>query len=181
MSKLSTLTPGTWNVDASHSSVAFSVRHLMVSKVRGRFTAFTGSVVIAENPLDSQLNANIEVASVDTSDAGRDEHLRSADFFDVATNPSMTFKSTTIKEDGDAYELIGELSIKGITKEVKFELEFDGTVTDPWGNLRAGFSAETEINRKDWGLEWNTPLETGGVMLGEKVKIELDIELVKAQ
>jgi polyisoprenoid-binding protein YceI len=180
MSALSTLTPGTWNVDASHSSVAFSVRHLMVSKVRGRFTAFTGSATIAANPLESRIDATVELGSVDTSDAGRDEHLRGEDFFDVAKFPTMTFNSTKITEDGGDYKLEGNLTIKGVTKPVVFDLEFEGTGTDPWGNTRGGFSAETEINRKDWGLEWNVALEAGGVLVGEKIKINLDVELVKA-
>ena len=180
MSKISDLTPGTWNVDASHSSIGFSVRHLMVSKVRGRFGAFSGSVTITPNPLESHLEASVDLGSVDTSDVARDEHLRGADFFDVENFPTMTLKSTKIVEKSGDYELTGDLTIKGVTRSVTFELEFEGTGQDPWGATKAGFSAETEINRKEWGLEWNVALEAGGVLVGEKVKIQLDIQLVKA-
>jgi polyisoprenoid-binding protein YceI len=180
MSKISDLSPGTWNVDASHSSIGFSVRHLMVSKVRGRFGAFSGAATIAANPLESHLEATVDLGSVDTSDVARDEHLRGADFFDVEHFPTMTLKSTKIVEKGGDYELTGDLTIKGVTRSVTFELEFEGTGQDPWGATKAGFSAETEINRKEWGLEWNVALEAGGVLVGEKVKIQLDVQLVKA-
>lgn len=180
MSNLDLLTPGTWNVDPTHSSLTFVVRHLMVSKVRGRFGAFSGTATITDEKLLSSVTATAEVASIDTSDAGRDEHLKSADFFDVANFPTIGFKSTKITGSGDDYSLVADLTIKGVTKSVVFELEFDGVGQDPWGNTKAGFSAEAEINRKDWGLEWNVALETGGVLVGEKVKLALDIQLVKA-
>lgn len=180
MSALASLTPGTWNVDPSHSGLNFSVKHLMVSKVRGRLGTFTGTLEIAANPLDSSVTASAETASITTGDAGRDEHLRSADFFDVANYPRITFVSTHIEQDDDDFILKGDLTIKGVTKSVEFELEFEGVGKDPWGNTKAGFSAEAEINRKDWGLEWNAALETGGVLVGEKVKIQLDIQAVKA-
>ena len=180
MTKISDLTPGTWNVDTSHSSVGFSVRHLMVSKVRGRFGAFSGVVTISPSPLESSLEANIDLGSIDTSDVARDEHLRGADFFDVEHFPTMTLKSTKIVEKDGDYELTGDLTIKGVTRPVTFELEFEGIGQDPWGATKAGFSAETEINRKEWGLEWNVALEAGGVLVGEKVKIQLDVQLVKA-
>ena len=177
---LQALTPGIWNVDASHSTIGFTARHLMVTKVRGRFSTFSGALTIAANPLESSLQASVDIASVSTGDAGRDGHLTSPDFFDAAKFPTMTLKSTSIVADGDDYLLNGELTIKGVTKPVTFELEFDGVATDPWGNTKAGFSAEAEINRKDWGLEWNVALETGGVLVSEKIKIELDIQAVKA-
>ena len=180
MSNLDQLTPGTWNVDPTHSSLTFVVRHLMVSKVRGRFGAFSGTATITEEKLLSSVTATAEVASIDTSDAGRDEHLKSADFFDVASFPTIGFKSTKITGSGNDYTLLADLTIKGVTKSVAFDLEFDGVGQDPWGNTKAGFSAEAEINRKDWGLEWNVALETGGVLVGEKVKLSLDIQLVKA-
>ncbi len=180
MSDLDQLTPGTWNVDPTHSSLTFVVRHLMVSKVRGRFGAFSGTATITDEKLLSHVTATAEVASIDTSDAGRDEHLKSADFFDVATYPTIGFKSTKITRSGSDYTLTADLTIKGVTKSVDFALEFDGVGQDPWGNTKAGFSAEAEINRKDWGLEWNVALETGGVLVGEKVKLALDIQLVKA-
>ncbi|MFM8267656.1 MAG: YceI family protein [Ilumatobacteraceae bacterium] len=180
MSNLSTLTPGVWNVDASHSNISFSVRHLMVAKVRGRFTEFSGTVTIGDDPLQSRVEAIVATASVSTHDDGRDAHLRSADFFDVEAFPEMRLVSTGIDVDGDDYVLHAELTIKGVTKKVDFELEFDGVATDPWGNTKAGFTAEAEINRKDWGLEWNVALEAGGVLVGEKVKITLEVEALKA-
>lgn len=179
MSNLSALTPGTWNVDASHSTVGFSVRHLMVAKVRGRFTDFSGTITVGDDPLTSKVEAVVKTASVDTHDDGRDGHLRGADFFDVEQFPDMTLVSTGIEADGDDFVLHTQLTIKGVTRPVDFELEFDGVATDPWGNVKAGFSAEAEINRKDWGLEWNVALETGGVLVGEKVKLTLDIEALK--
>lgn len=180
MSDLDLLTPGTWNVDPSHSSLTFVARHLMVTKVRGRFAAFSGTAVINDEKLLSSVTATAEVASIDTNDKGRDEHLRSADFFDVASHPTIGFKSTKITRNGDDFTLIADLTIKGVTKSVSFDLEFEGVGQDPWGNTKAGFSAEAEVNRKDWGLEWNVALEAGGVLVGEKVKLELDIQLVKA-
>ncbi len=180
MSNLDALTPGTWNVDPSHSGLNFTVKHLMVSKVRGRFASFSGSLTIAADPLQSVVTAQAEVASITTGDSGRDDHLRSSDFFEADKFPTITFSSTKLEADGDDYVLFADLTIKGITKNVKFDLEFDGVGKDPWGNTKAGFSAEAEINRKDFGLEWNAALETGGVLVGEKVKIQLDIQAVKA-
>jgi polyisoprenoid-binding protein YceI len=180
MTDLSQLTPGVWNVDTSHSTVGFVARHLMIAKVRGQFGTFSGVIDVAANPLDSTVEASVDLSSVETGDPARDEHLRSADFFTVESHPQMTFRSTHIKEDGDDYLLVGELTVNGVSREVRFALEFDGVNRDPWGGTRAGFTATTEINRKDWGLAWNATLETGGVLVGDKVKIELDIEAVKA-
>lgn len=180
MADLNSLTPGTWNVDPSHSGLNFTVKHLMVSKVRGRFASFSGTLNIAADPLQSSVTAQADVASVTTGDTGRDEHLRSGDFFEAEKFPTISFVSTKIEADGDDFVLYADLTIKGVTKNVKFELEFDGVGKDPWGNTKAGFSAEAEINRKDFGLEWNAALETGGVLVGEKVKIQLDIQASKA-
>lgn len=180
MSDLNSLTPGTWNVDPSHSGLNFSVKHLMVSKVRGRFGSFTGTLEVASDPLQSSVTATANVDSITTGDQGRDDHLKSADFFDAATFPTIEFKSTKIEADGDDFVLFADLTIRGVTKNVKFELEFEGVGKDPWGNTKAGFTAEAEINRKDWGLEWNAALETGGVLVGEKVKLQLDIQAAKA-
>ncbi len=174
------LTSGIWNIDASHSTIGFVARHLMVTKVRGRFATVTGTLTIAEDPLASHVEAAAETASVTTGDESRDGHLRSADFFDVENFPTMTLVSTGIEKDGKDYVLHADLTIKGVTKPVDFELEFDGVSGDPWGGTRAGFSAEAEVNRKDWGLEWNVALETGGVLVGEKVKIQLEVQAVKA-
>ncbi|HEY8093887.1 MAG TPA: YceI family protein [Acidimicrobiales bacterium] len=180
MTSISDLTPGTWNIDPSHTVVGFTARHLMISKVRGRFTSFTGSVTIAEDPLQSTVEATVDLGSVSTGDEARDTHLRSGDFFGVENHPTMTFRSTGIKADGDDYLLTGDLTVAGKTRTVDFELELDGVENDPWGGTRAGFTAEAEISRKDWELTWNVALETGGVLVGDKVKIELDVELVKA-
>jgi polyisoprenoid-binding protein YceI len=179
-SQLAGLTAGTWNVDPSHSHVSFVARHLVVAKVRGQFGAFTGTVTVADDVLQSRVDASVDTASITTGDDGRDVHLRSADFFDVEQFPAMTLVSTGIEADGGDFVLHTDLTIKGVTRPVDFELEFDGVATDPWGNTKAGFTARAEINRKDWGLEWNVALETGGVLVGEKVKIQLDIEAVKA-
>jgi polyisoprenoid-binding protein YceI len=179
MSDLHSLTPGTWNVDPTHSGLNFTVKHLMVSKVRGRFGAFSGTIVIDADPLKSSVNASAQVASIDTNEKSRDEHLRTGDFFDAEKFPMIDFASTKIEKAGDDFVLHADLTIKGVTKNVKFDLEFEGTGKDPWGNLKAGFSAKTEINRKEWGLEYNAALETGGVLIGEKVKLELDIQAVK--
>lgn len=179
MSDLSTLNPGTWTVDPVHSTVGFSARHLMISKVRGRFASFSGTVTIPDDPLASTVEASVDLASLDTGDAQRDEHLRSADFFDVEQFPTMTFTTTGLKEDGDHFVLFGYLTIRGVTRAVELLLTFDGVTQDPWGGTRAGFTAEVDVNRKDWGLEWNVALETGGVLVGEMVKIVLEIEAIK--
>jgi len=173
------LTPGTWQLDASHSSVEFSARHLMVSKVRGRFTSFNGTLEIAEDPLQSSLQASVDLDSVETHDEKRDGHLRSADFFDVENHPQLTLVSTGIRPDGDDYVLSADVTARGVTVPVEFHLEFNGVERDPWGGTRAGFTATTEVNRKDWGLEWNVALEGGGLLVGEKVKINLEAEAVK--
>ena len=177
--RLAKLTPGTWTVDASHSTVGFTVRHLMVSKVRGHFGAFEGSVQIAENPLESTLEATVDTTTISTNDDKRDEHLRSGDFFDTATYPTMTLRSTGVEQRGNEFVLHADLTIKAVTRQVEFGLEFDGVEPDPWGGTRAGFSATAEISRKDFGLEWNVALETGGVVVGDKVKIQIDAELVR--
>lgn len=180
MADLSHLTPGVWNVDSTHSRVGFVARHLMIAKVRGQFRDFSGTITVGADPLESTVEATVDLASVDTGDAGRDEHLRSADFFTVDDHPQMTFVSTGVKEDGDDYLLFGDLTINGVSRQVEFALEFDGVAQDPWGGTRVAFTAEAEVSRKDWGLEWNATLETGGVVVGDKVKIQLDVEAVKA-
>ena len=181
MADLSKLTPGTWAVDTAHSSIGFVVRHLVVAKTRGTFGQFEGTITIAEDPLQSSVVATAQTASVNTNDEGRDNHLRNSDFFEADTFPTLTFASTAITPKGSDYALAGDLTIKGVTKPVTFDLEFEGVATDPWGNTKAGFTAETEINRKDWGLDYNAALEAGGVLIGEKVKITLEIEALKTQ
>jgi len=172
---LSELKPGTWNVDAAHSEVGFIARHLMVSKVRGQFKDFAAVVTLAQPFEQSTVQATVQLASIDTGSADRDTHLRSADFFDVGNNPVMGFTSTKVTNDA----LEGELTIKGVTRPVSFALDFGGISADPWGGTRAGFEATAELNRKDFGLSWNVGLEGGGVLVGEKVKIVLDVQLVQ--
>jgi polyisoprenoid-binding protein YceI len=175
MPSLNDLTAGTWTVDPAHSELSFSVRHLMVAKVRGKFSEFTGSVEVGTPATDSKVIATVQLASVDTGSADRDTHLKSPDFFDTEKNPEMTFVSTSVTDGA----LVGDLTIKGVTKPVTFDVEFNGVAADPWGNTKAGFEATTEINRTDWDLTWNAAIEGGGVLVAEKVKITLDIELLK--
>jgi polyisoprenoid-binding protein YceI len=179
MSSLSSLTPGTWAIDKAHSRIGFVARHLMITKVRGNFNDFEGNITIADNVANSNVAATVLMASISTGDDARDGHLRTNDFFDVETHPTMTFVSKGLSVDGNDGKLSGDLTLRGVTKPVTFDVEFEGVSTDPWGNTKAGFTAVTEINRKDFGVEWNAVLETGGVAVGEKVKIELDIQAVK--
>ena len=172
--------PGTWNIDTAHSSVEFVARHLMVAKVRGRFTDFSGSFEVADPPERSSTRVAISASSIDTGEAGRDEHLRSPDFLDVSQFPTLEFASTGITGDGAEWRLAGDLTIRGVTRPVVLDVEFGGLVTDPWGGERAVFSASTEIDREGWGLTWNQALETGGVLVGKKVRIELEVEAVRA-
>lgn len=171
---------GTWTVDPTHSVIGFVARHMMVSKVRGQFREFSADVSIGDDPLRSTLRAEVQMASIDTGNADRDGHLRTNDFFDIEHFPTMTLVSTGFAPAGDDFEMTADLTIRGVTRSVTFELSFEGTGQDPWGGTRAGFTASTTINRKDFGIEWNTALETGGVLVGDKVQIELDIQLVKA-
>lgn len=167
---------GTWLLDPSHSEVTFSVRHMMISKVRGTFGVKSATIIAPENPLDAKVEASVEVASVDTKDDGRDNHLRSADFFDAAEHPTMDFHSTGVRIDKGDMLVDGDLTIRGITKPATFELEFGGFGVDPWGNYKAGATAKTVINREDFGLTWNAALEAGGVLVGKDVTIELDLQ-----
>ncbi len=173
--RFETLTPGTWAVDPSHTEVGFVARHLMVTKVRGRFGDVTGTVTVADDLSASEADVTVRMASIDTRSADRDTHLRSADFFDVENHPEMTFHSTAF----DGRSLTGDLTIKGVTRPVTFDVEFGGTATDPWGNTKAGFEASATVNRKDWGLEWNVTLESGGVLVSDKVTLTLEVQLLK--
>ncbi|MFB7250415.1 YceI family protein [Microbacterium sp. NPDC056234] len=167
---------GTWVLDPAHSEVTFSVRHMMISKVRGTFGMKSATLVAPENPLDATVTASVDVASVDTKDEGRDTHLRSADFFDVENHPTMEFVSTGARvEDGD-FLVDGDLTIRGTTKPVTFAFDFGGFGVDPWGNYKAGASASTTVNREDFGLTWNAALETGGVLVGKDITINLDLQ-----
>jgi polyisoprenoid-binding protein YceI len=171
---------GEWTVDPVHTRIGFVARHLMVTKVRGSFSDFTAEVEIAENPLDSALTAEVQMASIDTRNTDRDGHLRTNDFFDIERYPTMTLRATRFERSGDRFTMLGDLTIKGVTRPVEFALEFDGVSQDPWGGTRAGFSASAVIDRTDFGIEFNATLETGGVLVGEKVQIELDVQLVRS-
>ena len=167
---------GTWTLDPAHSEVTFSVRHMMISKVRGTFGVKSATLIAPENPLEARVEASVDVTSLDTGDAGRNGHLMSADFFDAEKYPTIEFASTTARvEDGDFF-VDGDLTIHGVTKPVTFELDFGGFGSDPYGNYKAGASAKAVINREDFGLTWNAALETGGVLVGKDVTITLDLQ-----
>ena len=169
---------GTWVIDPVHSDVGFTVRHMMVSKVRGRFARFEGQIVTGPTPLESSVTASIDLTSIDTNNAQRDAHIRSADFFDVETYPTMTYQSSGVRQDGDDLVLDGNLTLKGVTKAVPLRLEANGFGPDAYGGTRAGFSAYAEINRRDFGVDFQAALETGGVVVADKVAIHLEIEAV---
>jgi polyisoprenoid-binding protein YceI len=171
---------GAWAVDTSHSTVEFVARHLMVTKVRGRFSDYSVDLTIGDRPEDSAVAVTIQTASISTGDEGRDGHLTSADFLDVGEYPTLTFVSRSVSADGDDWDVEGDLTVRGVTKPVTLKVEFAGVSEDPWGNTKAGFSAQTEIDREDFGLTWNQPLAGGGVLVSKKVKIELDLQAVRA-
>jgi len=172
--------PGTYLLDAAHKRVGFVARHLMVSKVRGQFAEASATITIAEDPLQSGVTASITTASVETGQTDRDNHLRSGDFFEAEKYPTMEFRSTGIKShSGSEFILGGELTIKDVTRPVELTVEFEGAAISPYGQSVFGFSASTEIDREDWGLTWNMALEAGGVMIGKKVKIEIEGEAIR--
>ena len=171
---------GDYTLDVSHSRLGFVARHAMVTKVRGQFGAFTGTARIDEaNPSASQVDLSIDVASIETGSADRDGHLKSGDFFDAETYPTITFTSTKVERDGDDWNITGDLTIKDVTKPVTIEFEQTGSAVDPFGNTRVGFEGATTINRKDWDLSWNAALETGGVLVSEKIKLEFDVSAIR--
>lgn len=178
MSLPSGLTEGTWNLDPAHSEIGFSVRHAGISKVRGTFNDVSAELNVGSSFEDSSVTAEIKTASVDTRDEKRDGHLTSADFFDAETYPALTFTSTSVTGSGESYDLTGELTIRDTTAEVQVEVEFNGIAIDPFGNTRAGFSGETTINRKDFGLTWNAALESGGFLVGDKITISIDASFI---
>jgi polyisoprenoid-binding protein YceI len=171
---------GTWTVDPTHSEVAFSVRHLMISKVKGKFESFSASFTTGENPLDSSVEATADVASINTNEPNRDAHLLNGDFFEADTYPQIHFRSTSVRLKDDGLLVDGELTIKGVTKAATFDLEIGGFGTDLYGNYKAGLVATTTIDRTDFGLTYNAALETGGVLIGEKVTISIDLQAVYA-
>jgi len=168
-----------WVVDQSHSSVGFEVKHMMVSKVRGKFNSYTADIEAADlsDLTTASIAFSFDVASIDTSSEDRDNHLKSADFFDVENNSSIDFKSTSITKDGDDYQVTGDLTIKGVTKSVTFDVEFGGKGKNPWGVEVYGFEAEAKLNREDFGLTWNAALETGGVLVGKEIKVKVELEV----
>jgi polyisoprenoid-binding protein YceI len=169
---------GTWDIDASHSTVGFSVRHMMVSKVRGYFRTFSGELVTAADPSQSSVTATIDMDSIDTRQEQRDAHIKSADFFDVGNHTVMTFRSTGVRAVGEDWHVDGELTLKGITKPVTLELELNGFGPDAYGGTRAGFSAKTVISRSEFGVDIAMPMDGGGVVVGDKINVELEIEAV---
>ena len=169
---------GTWKLDPSHSEVSFTVKHLMISKVRGVFETFDVTIVTAENPHDSTIEATIDVASVNTGNEGRDNHLRTSDFFLVEEHPTMSFVSTSFDGEPDDFSVTGDLTLRGVTKSVVLKGEFGGIITDGYGNNRAGATATAKINRHDFGVNWNAALEAGGMTLGDDVTITLDLQVI---
>ena len=179
---MTTKTTNNWNLDTVHSGINFSVRHMVVSKVRGRFAKFSGHVALDEGDLTrSTVEATIDASSIDTGTAQRDEHLKSADFFDVEHFPQIRFRGTGIERVGtDRYRLRGELTIRDVSREIALDVEYGGRGKDPWGNERVGFTARGALDRKDFGLKWNQALETGGVLVSDRVELELELQAVKA-
>ncbi|HEY2641124.1 MAG TPA: YceI family protein [Streptosporangiaceae bacterium] len=170
----------TWTIDPVHSEVGFSVRHMMVSKVRGRFTRFSGEIVTAQDPAQSSVTAEIDLSSINTGQEQRDEHIKSADFFEVETYPTMTYRSNGIKVEDGEYVLEGDLTLKGVTRTVPLKLELQGFGPDPYGGYRAGFTATGELNRSDFNVSFNAPMANGGVVVGDKIQLHLEIEAVKS-
>lgn len=171
--------PGVWEIDAAHTSVEFVARHLMVAKVRGRFKDVSGTVKVGGTPQDSSVEVAISAASIDTANEGRDQHLRSPDFLDVEQYPTLAYRSTSAEQVGETtLRLGGDLTIRGVTKPAALEVEYQGLTRDPFGNQRAVFSAWTEIDREEFGITWNQALETGGVLVGKRVRVELEVEII---
>lgn len=175
------MTKAQWTIDASHSEIGFSVRHMMIAKVKGTFHTFEASITADANDLtDADIAFSIDLGSIDTRNGDRDAHLKSADFFDVETYPTMGFKATSIMKTGEGeYNVTGDVSLHGVTRSETFEVTFEGSGKDPWGNMRAGFSAAGVIKRSDYGLTYNAALETGGVLIGDEVKIAIELEALQ--
>ena len=171
-----------WNIDPAHTGINFSVRHMVVSKVRGRFGKYSGTIKLDDADITrSSVEVNIEASSIDTGVADRDTHLRSPDFFDVEKFPELKFRSHRVERvDATRYRIIGELTIRGVKREVSLDVEYGGRGKDPWGNERVGFVAKTSIDRKDYGLTWNQVLESGGILVGDRIDIDLDVQAVRA-
>lgn len=177
MSQLEGLVPGTWQLDPAHTAIGFTVRHL-ISKVRGTFEEFEGEIVIAENPLESEASATVQLNSINTGTAQRDDHLRSSDFFEVDQHPVMRFRSTGVRAGGGGYVMTGDLTVKNVTREIELDVEFLGVGPDPWGGTRVGFEASGTISRKEFGVDFNIPLEGDKFVIGDQVSIQLQVEAV---
>jgi polyisoprenoid-binding protein YceI len=173
------LAPGAWTIDPGHAEVGFVGRHFGLTKVRGRFTGIDGTIVVADDITASTIDVTIDMSSVNSGDASRDDHLRSGDLFDVANHPSGRFRSTRISLDDGRGTITGELTLKGVARAVTLDAEFVGAVIDPWGGERAVFSASAPIDREDWGLTWNMVLDTGGLLVSKKIQLEIEVELVR--
>ncbi len=169
---------GTWTIDPGHADVSFIGRHFGLTKIRGRFTGINGSVAIADAPSDSSVVVEIDMASVSSGDASRDDHLRSPDFFDVTNHPTATFRSTAVRFEATSGTMTGDLTIKGVTNSVTLDVSFEGAANDPWGGQRAVFNANGNINREDWGLTWNMLLEAGGLLVSKQIHLDIAVELV---
>ena len=174
------ITSGTWNLDPSHTEASFTVRHAGISKVRGTVAVTSGTLTVGEDLESSSVSVTLDPSTVNTGDAGRDGHLKSADFFDVEKFGDWTFVSTAVRTNGSSHVVVGDLTLHGVTREVELETEFNGTAVDPFGNTRVGFEATVTISRKDFGLTWNAALEAGGVLVADKVRIDLDVSAIKA-
>lgn len=181
MSTITLPTTGTWVLDPAHTTIGFTVKHLMAAKVRGSFKSFGGTIEVGDTPASSSVSVSIEAASIDTGAVDRDNHLRSADFLKVEQFPTLTFTSTAVSDRGDgSHQVSGDLTIRDVTKSVTLDLAFGGLMNDPWGNSKAIFSATTKINREDWGLTWNAPLEAGGWLVGKEITIEIEAQAAKS-
>lgn len=172
---------GEWSLDKAHTKIGFVAKHLMVSKVRGHFESFDGTIEVADDLSDSKIEVTLDAASVDTGASDRDQHLRSADFLDVENYPELSFQSTQISRHGETWKITGDLTIRGETRPVTLDASFEGAATDPWGNEHIGFSAYTTLEREDWGLTWNARLEGGGWLVSKEVDIEIEGQLVRPQ
>ena len=169
---------GRYEIDPAHSSVSFQVRHMGLSKVRGGFEQFSGTIEIADDPTDSSVEVELDAASFSTGAGDRDAHVKSADFLDVENHPRLTYRSTGVRQDGDDWKVDGDLTVKDVSRPVTLDVDFEGAGDDPWGHGRIAFSATAEINRDDWGINWNQTLETGGLLVGKTVKITIDVQAV---
>ena len=169
---------GTWSLDPAHTEIGFVVRHMMVSKVRGRFEKYNATIVTAPNPTESYVEVEVDLSSITTGNDQRDAHLRSSDFFDVETSPAMTFRSTAVRPNGEDFLVDGDLTIRGVTRPITLNVEVGGFGPDAYGGIRSGFSATAEINRRDFGVNWNAAIEGGGVVVSDKVIITIEAEAV---